>query len=47
MALQPTAEYNRKRKPHNLKDKSAVAVYKEDDVVGHVLYNISSLLTNF
>lgn len=36
-----------KREPHNVKDKSAVAIYKEGDVVGHVPYNISSLLSNF
>lgn len=36
-----------KREPNNVKDKSAVAIYKEGDVVGHVPYNISSLLSNF
>ena len=33
-----------KREPNNVKDKSAVAIYK-GDIVGHVPYNISSLLT--
>ena len=36
-----------KREPNNVKDKSAVAIYKEGDIVGHVPYNISSLLSNF
>ena len=36
-----------KRKPTNVQDKSAVAIYNEGDVVGHVPYNISSLLSNF
>lgn len=36
-----------KCEPNNMKDKSAVAIYKEGDVVGHVPYNISSLLSNF
>ena len=36
-----------KLEPNNVKDKSAVAIYKEGDVVGHVPYNISSLLCNF
>ena len=35
-----------KREPNNVKDKSAVAIYK-GDVVGHVPYNISLLLSNF
>ena len=35
-----------KREPNNVKDKSAVAIYKEGDVVGRVPYNISSLLSN-
>ena len=30
-----------------MKNRSAVAIYKEGDVVGHVPYNISSLLSNF
>ena len=34
-------------KPHNIKDKSVVAIMKETDIVGHVPYNISSLLSNF
>ena len=36
-----------KREPTNVQDKSAVAIYNEGDVVGHVPYNISSLLSNF
>ena len=36
-----------KHEPDNVKEKSAVAVHKEGDVVGHVPYNISSLLSNF
>ena len=36
-----------RREPTNEKDKSAVAIHKEGDVVGHVPYNISSLLSNF
>ena len=33
--------------PDNIKDKSAVAVMKETDIVGHVPYNISSMLSHF
>ena len=36
-----------KREPNNVQDKSAVAIYNKGDVVGHVPYNISSLLSNF
>ena len=36
-----------KREPTNIQDKSAVAIYNEGDIVGHVPYNISSLLSNF
>ena len=36
-----------RREPDNIKDKSAVAVMKETDIVGHVPYNISSKLTHF
>ena len=36
-----------RRKPDNIKDKSAVAVMKETDIVGHVPYNISSMLSHF
>ena len=38
---------NLRREPTNEKDMSAVAIHKEGDVVGHVPYNISSLLSNF
>ena len=34
-----------KREPDNVKDKSAVAICNEGDIVGHVPYNISSLLS--
>ena len=33
--------------PDNIMDKSAVAVMKETDIVGHVPYNISSMLSHF
>ena len=36
-----------RREPDNIKDKSAVAVMKETDIVGHVPYNISSMLSHF
>lgn len=36
-----------KREPTNEVDKFTVAIYNEGDVVGHVPYNISSLLSNF
>lgn len=36
-----------KREPTNVKDRSAVAVMKETEVVGHVPYNISSTLSMF
>ena len=36
-----------KHEPTNIKDKSAVAIYNESKVVGHVSYNISLLLSNF
>ena len=35
-----------RREPDNIKDKSAVAVMKETDIVGHVPYNISSMLSH-
>ena len=28
-----------RREPHNIKDKSAVVIMKETDIVGHVPYN--------
>ena len=30
-----------KREPNNIKDLHAVAIYKEDTIVGHVPYNIA------
>lgn len=36
-----------RREPTNQKDHLAVAVMKEDQIVGHVPYNISSLLSYF
>ena len=36
-----------RHEPDNIKDKSAVAVMKETDIVGHVPYNISSMLSHF
>ena len=37
-----------RHKPTNEKDKFAVAIHKEGDIVGHVPYNIiSSLLSTF
>ena len=35
------------QEPTNPKDLSAVAVMKEDEIVGHVPYNITSLLSTF
>ena len=36
-----------KREPNNEKDSSAVAVMKEDITVGHVPYNIASVIFQF
>ena len=36
-----------KREPTNVRDRSAVAVMQETEVVGHVPYNISSALSMF
>ena len=36
-----------KREPDNLVDASAVAVWKEDKIVGHVPYNIASVISQF
>lgn len=36
-----------KREPTNVADRSAVAVYREDQVVGHVPYNLAPYLSNF
>ena len=36
-----------KREPDNLVDSSAVAVRREDDIVGHVAFNIASVLSQF
>ena len=36
-----------KREPTNPKDSLAVAVMKEDEIVGHVPYNITSMLSSF
>ena len=36
-----------RRELDNIKDKSVVAVIKETDIVGHVPYNISSMLPHF
>ena len=35
-----------KREPTNVADRSAVAVYKEDLVVGHVPFNLASSISN-
>ncbi len=35
-----------RREPNN-EDRSAMAVMKETDIVGHVPYNISSILSHF
>ena len=36
-----------KREPDNLVDASVVAVWKEDKIVGHVPYNIASVISQF
>ena len=36
-----------KREPTNVADRSAVAVYKEGLVVGHVPSNLASIISNF
>ena len=36
-----------KREPDNLVDTSAIAVWKEDKIVGHVPYNIASVISKF
>ena len=36
-----------KQEPNNIKNRSAVTIIKEGDIVGHVPYNINSLLSNF
>ena len=36
-----------KREPDSLVDASAVAVWKEDKIVGHVPYNIASVISQF
>ena len=36
-----------KREPDNLVDAAAVAVWKEDKIVGHVPYNIASVISQF
>ena len=36
-----------KREPDNLRDVSAIAVWKEDKIVGHVPYNIASVISQF
>ena len=36
-----------RREPNNSKDRFAVAVYKDDTVVGHVPYNIAPRLSQF
>ena len=36
-----------KREPTNIKDKNAVAIYKENIVVGHAPYNITPSLSHF
>ena len=36
-----------KREPTNVTDKSAVAVYREDVVVGHVPFNLASSISHF
>ena len=36
-----------KRKPTNVADRSAVANYREDVVVGHVPFNLASSISNF
>ena len=36
-----------KREPDSLVDSSAVALWKEDKIVGHVPYNIASVISQF
>ena len=36
-----------KREPDNLVDASTIAVRKEDKIVGHVRYNIASVISQF
>ena len=36
-----------KREPSNVKDRHAVAIFKEDAVVGHVPYNIAPRFSQF
>ena len=36
-----------KREPTNPRDKNAVALYKDDAVVGHVPYNLAPYLSRF
>ena len=36
-----------KREPDNLVDSSAIGVWKEDEIVGHVPYNIASVISQF
>ena len=36
-----------KREPYNCKDKNAVAVFKDDAIVGHVPHNLSPRLSQF
>ena len=36
-----------KREPDNSVDSSAVAVWREDEIVGHVPFNIASVLSQF
>ena len=36
-----------KREPDNLVDASAVAVWKENKIVGHMPYNIASVISQF
>ena len=35
------------REPNNIADLSAVAVKKEQEIVGHVPYNIASVISHF
>ena len=36
-----------RREPDNLKDKSAVAVVNDGEVVGHIPYNMSNIVSQF
>lgn len=36
-----------KREPNNLVDSSAIGVWKEDEIVGHVPYNIAAAISQF